>query len=236
MKVAIIGYGKMGKTIHGLLENKNVEIFNSKQDFELKNLASCDVAIEFSRPEFAVQNIINCFKAKVPVVVGTTGWYNNFEEIKTECKSYKGAMVYATNFSVGVNVFFELNKKAAELMNGLGYEVSIKEIHHTTKLDAPSGTAITLANGIIEKLDTLNNWALVEDGNNKHLKNELSITAVREPNVKGTHHTNYSSSIDTIELSHIAHSRAGFAKGSILAAKWILDKQGIHTFKKVLGI
>lgn len=231
MKFAIIGYGKMGKTIHRLLENQEVLVFNNQEGFETQDLSSCSVAIEFSNPEVCVSNILKCFEAKVPVVVGTTAWYNDFENVKKACKEKDGAIVYATNFSIGVNIFFELNKKAAELMNNQNYEVSIKEIHHTEKKDAPSGTAISLANDIIAAQENLETWSL----DKKAKDNSLPIFAERLPEVKGTHFVKYSSEIDDIELSHTAHSREGFAKGSIAAAKWIMGKKGVFSFREVLG-
>lgn len=234
MKIAIIGYGKMGKTIHGLIANDEVEIFNSEQDFKDKHLEDCDVAIEFTNPNVAVDNIVRCFNANVPIVVGTTGWYDNFEKVKNLCEEKRASLVYATNFSIGVNIFFEINKKAAQLFNQKDYEVSIKEIHHTTKLDAPSGTAITLANDLIDRLDAKSNWRLFDDSEPTN-SNSIEIEAVRKEEVKGTHIIKFRNAIDEIEIKHKAFSREGFAKGSLLAANWIQDKKGIFPFKKVLG-
>ncbi len=222
----------MGRTIHSLLNGFEVVIFNNEDDFNKKDLSSCDVAIEFSTPESVVKNIKRCFKANVPVVVGTTAWYNQFEEVKTACEAYNGALVYATNFSIGVNLFFELNKKAVLLLKNFEeYKCSITEIHHLQKLDAPSGTAISLAEDILENNDSLNNWSLTES----KAEDLLIINSKREKDVKGTHIIKYKSIVDEIELKHTAYSRDGFAKGSILAAKWIIDKKGIFSFREILS-
>lgn len=232
MKIALLGYGKMGKTIEKLAEEKGHQIvarISSNNDFsELKN---ADVAIDFSIPEAAVKNITTCFELGIPVVSGTTGWLEQFYEVLNTCQLRNGSFIYASNFSVGVNLFFELNKKLAEMMaKHKEYTVDIEEIHHTQKLDAPSGTAISLANDIIKKSD-YTNWKL-----DNAPQNEIPIKALRIEDVKGTHTVSYHSSIDTLSIKHEAHSREGFALGAILAAEWLKGKNGVYTMKDVLGI
>lgn len=237
MKLALIGYGKMGKEIEKIaLERGHTIILKvdiENKNFALEDLKNCDVAIEFTNPEAAIHNIKSCFNANVPVVIGTTGWYQFFEEVRTACMNDNRAMLYATNFSIGVNIFFDINRRLAKLMNDQkNYEVTIEEIHHTQKLDAPSGTAITIAEGIIGELDRKDQWT---SGESKPA-NHLNIFSQRIDNIPGTHIVKYSSSVDDIEISHVAHNRKGFALGAVLAAEWIKDKKGVFTMSDVLKL
>lgn len=232
MKIALLGYGKMGKTIEKLaLEKRHSIIFKSTSGFSEGNFEAADVAIEFSSPEAAVQNISKAFEAGIPVVSGTTGWLEKYDEMVKLCEKCNGSFITASNFSVGVNLFFSINEYAAKLMAPWkDYSVSVEEIHHLQKKDAPSGTAITIAEGILKYSDK-QNWKL-----NTSEENSLNIIAKREEDVKGTHSVFYDSSIDTISLKHEAHSRDGFALGAILAAEYLKDKKGIFTMKDVLGL
>ncbi len=232
MKLALLGYGKMGKTIERLATEAGHEVvYAAGSDFERGTLTDADAAIEFSVPEVAVENISRCLKEGMPVVSGTTGWLKDYEKVLKLCEARNGSFIYASNFSVGVNLFFNLNEHLAKLMAPWKeYEASIEEIHHIQKKDAPSGTAITLAEGIIENSE-LDGWVL-----DKEAENKLSITAKREGDVKGTHRIDYQSKIDTISIIHEAHGREGFAKGAILAAEWLKDKKGVHSMKEVLGL
>ncbi|MAT56205.1 MAG: 4-hydroxy-tetrahydrodipicolinate reductase [Saprospirales bacterium] len=237
MKIGLIGYGKMGKTIERLAEKNGDEIVlrigsGNADQLTTENLRRCDAVIEFTRPEAAFENILACLDAGVPVVSGTTGWLGKLPEAKKICEQKKGAFIYASNFSVGVNLFFAINRYVASLMNGHHeYHPSIEEIHHTQKLDAPSGTAITLAEDLIEKVKNLKTWKL--DGEGEGI---LQVKAKRLPEVPGTHIVSWNSEIDSIELKHTAHSREGFAGGALLAAKWLVGKQGFFTMQDVLGI
>jgi 4-hydroxy-tetrahydrodipicolinate reductase len=240
MKIALLGYGKMGKIIEKIALDRKHEIVlkidNSNLD-ELteENLQKADVAIEFSTPSTVLGNIEKCFKAGIPVVVGTTGWHHETAQIKEQCEYHKGAMIYATNFSVGVNIFFHVNKILAKLMNNYPYyDVQVEEIHHTQKLDSPSGTAITIAEGIIDNLDSKKEWKNVLVSDDKpddevFATNEVLIESLRIENVPGTHTVIYDSEIDTIEFKHTAHNRNGFALGAVLAAEWVKDKKGFYS-------
>lgn len=232
MNIALLGYGKMGKTIEKLALEKGdtiVAIVTSSKD--LSKLKEADVAIDFSVPDAAVTNITACFEQGIPVVSGTTGWLDDYEKVLNLCQSRNGSFIYASNFSIGVNLFFELNKKLAEMMaKHKSYKIEIEEIHHTHKLDAPSGTAISLAKDIIEKTD-YKNWKL-----DTASADEIAIKALREEDVKGTHTVSYSSEVDSISIKHEAHSREGFAMGALLAAAWLKDKKGIYTMKDVLNL
>lgn len=232
MKIALIGYGKMGKTIEKLAIEKGHQIIariSSKGN--ITDLKNADVAIDFSVPDATVKNLTTCFELGIPVVCGTTGWLKHFDEVLKTCQKRNGSFIYASNFSIGVNLFFQLNKQLAELMaKHKGYKVSIEEIHHIQKLDSPSGTAISLASDIIEKTD-YTSWNL-NHGND----NEIIINAIRTGDAKGTHTISYSSSIDTISIKHEAHSREGFAQGAILAGEWLIGKKGFFTMKEVLGL
>lgn len=236
MKIALSGYGKMGKEIEKIALERGHEIvvkFNDPDDWAGKEdkLADADVAIEFSMPQSVVGNIFRCFDAEVPVVVGTTGWFGQLEHVKEVCRKHNRSILYASNFSIGVNLFFEANKQLANLLNEHeAYEVSLEETHHTAKLDSPSGTAITLANNIINNLDRKDVWK-----NEKTAKDyELDIVSHRVENVPGTHSVKYESDIDSIELIHTAKSRVGFAKGAVLAAEWLADKKGVFTMSNLL--
>jgi 4-hydroxy-tetrahydrodipicolinate reductase len=234
MKIALIGYGKMGKEIEQIAITKGHEIVlktTSKDQLTVADLKHCDVAIEFTRPETAIQHILTCCEANVPIVVGTTGWYDQFDAIKQKVASGNHSLFYATNFSVGVNLFFKLNEQMAKLMQGYGYEVSIEEIHHTQKLDAPSGTAITAAERLLANYPDKKGWTLADEA----AATDIAITAVRTPNVPGTHKVTFNSDIDSISLEHIAHNRKGFAGGALLAAEWLVDKKGVFTMQDLLN-
>ena len=237
MKIALIGYGKMGKAIEKLALAKGHQItaiVDSKNSIENTNFDDVDVAIEFTRPELAVKHMNFCLEIGMPIVVGTTAWQNELKIISDNVSKYNGSLVHASNFSIGVNLFFEMNKKLAKIMGAHpAYKLEMTEIHHTQKLDKPSGTAVTLAEEIIEQNINYKHWRLA--GNNE-LENgkEFFIHALREENVPGTHLVNYSSPIDSIQIQHTAHTRDGFALGAILAAEWIKNKKGIFTMKDVL--
>ncbi|MEX2349874.1 MAG: 4-hydroxy-tetrahydrodipicolinate reductase [Flavobacteriaceae bacterium] len=233
MKIALLGYGKMGKTIEKLATEKGHSIVaRVGSDSNYSGIEEADTAIEFSTPEAVIKNLETCFNLNIPVVCGTTGWLDKKDEMLKKCQAGNGSFIYASNFSVGVNIFFALNKKLAEMMSDhKDYNVSIEEIHHTQKLDAPSGTAITLAEGIIENSD-YKNWKL-----DRADENEIPVKAIRKDDVKGTHIIAYKSEIDTLSISHEAHTRDGFALGAILAAEWLQNKQqGIYTMSDVLGL
>ena len=237
MKIALIGYGKMGKAIEKLALEKGHQItaiVDSKNPIENTNFDGVDVAIEFTRPELAVKHMNFCLEIGLPIVVGTTAWQNDLIKITENVSKCNGALLHASNFSIGVNLFFEMNKKLAEIMEAHpSYKLEMTEIHHTQKLDKPSGTAVTLAEGIMEHNNNYKNWRLAEK-NEPENENEFFIHALREENVPGTHIINYSSPIDSIQMQHIAHTRDGFALGAILAAEWIKNKKGIFTMKDVL--
>ncbi len=235
MNIALFGYGKMGKAIEeiALAKGHNISLsIDNDQQWEANKalLSTVDVAIDFSTPQAVLTNIDRCFEAKVPIVVGTTAWYEAIPKLKVKCEQENQSLLWASNFSIGVNIFFKINKELARLMNTYpDYSVAVEEIHHSGKLDAPSGTAISIANDIIEEIDRKNKWILGES--NK--ADELSITAKRIDPVPGTHQVIYDSEIDTIEIIHSAKSRKGFAKGAILAAEWIINHKGFYEFKEV---
>ncbi len=237
MKIALIGYGKMGRAIDGLATAAGDEVIlridqDNPEDLSPERLSRAEVAIEFSRPEAAFGNIRACLAAGVPVVSGTTGWLDRLEEAKAFCRQQGGAMLYASNFSIGVNLFFALNHYLAHLMKGQEqYDVALEEIHHTQKLDAPSGTAITLAEGILDELTRKDRWVNHEKADS----GELPIISKRIGQVPGTHTVSWSSSIDTITIRHEAHSREGFARGALQAARWIIGKRGFFEMKDMLG-
>lgn len=233
MNIALLGYGRMGKTIEQIAIKRGHDIVLTvdKNDTDY-DITKADVAIDFSIPDVAFSNISNCINNNVPVISGTTGWLKKYNDAVSLCKERDGAFIYASNYSLGVNMFFELNKTLAKMMSTLKqYNVTMEEIHHTQKLDAPSGTAITLAEGIIENHDGFDRWKLDEDG-----ANTISITAKRIENVPGTHTVNYNSEVDTISIEHVAHNRQGFALGAVIAAEWIIGKTGIFTMNDVLNI
>ena len=243
MKFALIGYGKMGKTIEQVIldQNPNDEIVlkitdSNLPDLTVENLKKADVAIEFTTPQSAVKNIYTCFEAGIPVVVGTTAWLHQLDEVKKQCSDKNSTLFFSPNFSVGVNIFWAVNQKLAQLMNTQSqYQVSMEEIHHTEKLDAPSGTAVKTAEIILEHLQRKKNWQLQEDNHVKE-DNALLIVAKREPHVPGTHTVRYESDVDFIEIKHEAKSRKGFAEGAVLAARWLVGKKGVFDMKDLLGI
>lgn len=238
MKILILGYGKMGKTIEQIALNRNhtvpykIDLHNQNalQDIGKEDV---DVAIEFSSPESAYKNIRACLEKGIPVVSGTTGWLERKKEIEQLTRETNGGFFYASNYSVGVNLFFHLNKILARIMNNFPeYSASMEEIHHTEKKDAPSGTAITLAEGILENLDRKSGWVNTET----RKEEELSIISKRIAEVPGTHTIDYSSKIDSIEIKHTAHSREGFAEGAVVAAEWLIGKSGIFGMDDMLKI
>jgi 4-hydroxy-tetrahydrodipicolinate reductase len=238
MKIALIGYGKMGHAIEEIALERGHEIvlkvsIENIEDNTTENIQKADVAIEFTGPEIAFDNVIKCLDAGVPVVSGSTGWLERFSAAKQHCTAKKGALLYASNFSVGVNIFFALNKRLAELMAPhKEYNVSLTEVHHTQKKDAPSGTAITLAEGILEFNEQKNKWV----NHNSNRPEELVITSERVDPAPGIHIISYSSAIDDIEIKHTAHNRKGFATGAVLAAEFLHNKKGIYSMSDVLGI
>lgn len=238
MKIALIGYGKMGKAIEQVALQQNHEILfkidiTSQELLEKDFLGKADVAIEFTTPVTAVSNILKCFEAGVPVVCGTTGWLEQLPRVTDACQQRNGALLYASNFSIGVNIFFELNKKLAALLaRHPQYRASIEEIHHTQKKDSPSGTAISLAEQILKVNPGINRWI-----NQPNQDPEvLGIESKRIDPYPGLHKVTYSSEVDDIEITHTAHSRMGFASGAVLAAEWIIGKQGVFGMKEVLDI
>ena len=232
MKIALLGYGKMGKVIERIALERGHEIVVKKSSTSsFDGLQNADVAIDFSLPDVAVENISECLKTGIPVISGTTGWLENYDEMVSLCNEKNGAFIYGSNFSLGVNLFFELNDYLSKMMSKFNqYSVSMEEIHHTQKLDAPSGTAISLANGIIKNSE-YTKWTL-ENPN----ENEIVIDAKRIENVPGTHSIFYQSNVDTIEIKHTAHNRDGFAFGAVIAAEWLVGKKGVFTMKDVLEL
>ena len=237
MKIALIGYGKMGKAIEEVALDKGHEIVlkidvQNNEDFTKENLQKADVAIEFTGPHSAYENVKKCIQSGVPVVSGSTGWLEKWNEISALCDTNNGSLVYSSNYSIGVNLFFELNKQLAKLMEPYdSYDVNMKEIHHTEKKDAPSGTAITLAEQILANLGRKNQWV----NSPSSTPSDLLITSERIDPAPGTHTVTYQSPIDTIEITHTAHNRKGCATGAVLAAEFAKNKSGIFTMKEVLG-
>ena len=232
MKIALLGYGKMGKVIEQVAQERGHEIVLRKSiDDSFEGLDNADVSIEFSAPEAAVVNISESLNKGIPVVSGTTGWLEEYQKMTRLCDEKNTAFIYGSNFSLGVNLFFELNDYLAKMMSKFSvYNVEMEEIHHTEKLDAPSGTAISLANSIINHT-TYNNWTL-ENPNS----NEIKINVKRIENVPGTHTISYTSEVDTIEIKHTAHNRNGFALGAVIAAEWLVGKKGVFTMRDVLNL
>lgn len=228
MKIALIGYGKMGKTIEQIALQRGHQIvsiidINNTADFDSEAFRSADVAIEFTTPATALNNYMRCFAANVPVVSGTTGWLDHLDEVKAKCEQEGKTFFYASNFSVGVNIFFALNRYLAKIMNNFpAYDVRMTEVHHIHKLDAPSGTAITLAEGILEQIDRKKRWTL----ETAEQPTDLPIHAIREGEVPGIHEIVYESEADTISIKHDAKSRAGFALGAVIAAEFTAGKKG----------
>ena len=237
MKAAIIGYGRMGHEIESILMEKSHEVvaridMNNQHDWKLLSNENCDVAIEFTQPETAVSNFYKCFEKGIPVVSGTTAWLGQWDQVIEKCKKEKTAFLYASNFSLGVNIFFEINKKLGSLMQGHSqYKLILNEIHHTKKLDAPSGTAISIANGIIESNADYDNWTLDNDEQGK-----VPIYAKRTGHVPGTHYVTYDSPVDQILIRHEAKSREGFAQGAVLAAEFLVGKKGVFSMQDLLGL
>lgn len=233
MKIALLGYGKMGKEIEKIAISRGHEIvIKTTKNTTEYDITKADVAIDFSIPSAALNNITHCLEHNTPVISGTTGWLNDYDKAVALCKEKNGAFIYGSNFSLGVNIFFELNKHLAKMMSALkDYNVTLEEIHHTQKLDAPSGTAITLAEGVIENHEAYTAWKLDENA-----PNTIPVTAKRIDKVPGTHTINYNSAVDAIEIKHTAHNRSGFALGAVIAAEWINGKTGIFSMKDVLNI
>jgi 4-hydroxy-tetrahydrodipicolinate reductase len=238
MKLALLGYGKMGQEIEKAALERNHTItlkidINNQHEFTKENLRKADVAIDFSTPTSAVNNMLACFEAGIPIVCGTTGWNNELTRITSVCKEKNQALFYSSNYSIGVNILFAVNEYLAGIMNKFGqYDVCIEETHHTQKLDAPSGTAISIADQILAKLDRKRNWKLEPGGASE----SLSIKAIREGDVKGIHEISYESEVDYITLKHFAKSRKGFAQGAVQAAEFIKDKKGVFTMRDLLGL
>jgi 4-hydroxy-tetrahydrodipicolinate reductase len=238
MKIGLIGYGKMGKEIEKIALERGHTVpliidINNTNDLNISNLKEIDVVIEFSIPDSAFQNYKCCFDANVPVVSGTTGWLDKFNDVVEICKTKQKGFFYASNYSLGVNLFFALNKKLAQLMNPFNeYDVVLEEIHHTQKLDAPSGTAITLADDIVASIDRKKTWRL----NDFKSTDDLQIVAKRLGKVPGTHTISYDSDVDSIEISHVAKSRKGFALGAVIAAEFMKGKTGVYGMNDLLGI
>lgn len=232
MKIALLGYGKMGQVIERIALERGHEIVLKKRGSDsFSGLENADVAIDFSIPDAAVSNISSCIKMNVPVISGTTGWLDHYDDMVALCDEKKGGFIYSSNFSLGVNIFFELNEYLARIMAKFeSYNVAMEEIHHTQKLDAPSGTAISLAKGVIDN-SAYANWTMETPK-----EREIYIDAKRIGSVPGTHTVTYNSEVDSIEIKHIAHNREGFALGAVVAAEWIVGKQGVFTMKDVLNL
>jgi 4-hydroxy-tetrahydrodipicolinate reductase len=237
MQIALIGYGKMGKVIEKMAIAQNHQIVlkidvGNPQDFTQANLQKADVAIEFTRPDAALGNLKKCLEWGIPVVIGTTGWLEHLEEIQKICEKQGGSMLWASNFSIGVNLFFEVNRYLAKMMNHAPqYAVTTEEIHHTQKLDAPSGTAITLAQDLIDILNTKKTWV----NHPTEKAQELEIISKRIDPAPGTHTIHYHSTVDSIEIKHTAHSREGFAAGAVAAAEWLVGKKGCYQMRDMLA-
>lgn len=237
MKIALIGYGKMGKAIEeiALIQGHIITLIvdhNKRDKLTKENLQAADVAIEFTGAESALGNIRKCIDAGLPVVSGSTGWLDEFHEAEMYCQSHAGTFLYASNFSIGVNIFFEINSRLAALMaKREEYNVSVKEIHHTQKKDVPSGTAISLAEQLVREIPAKTNWSVTNNN-----AQTIKIYSERIDPAPGTHHVKYESVIDDIEIIHTAHSRKGFASGAISAAEFIINKKGLYTMKDVLGL
>ena len=236
MRIAIIGYGKMGKVIERIALERDNSIsakLTSKDSIEEINSANTDVAIEFTNPESAFKNIRYCIENNIPVVSGSTGWLDKYDQIEVLTKEKDGGFFYASNFSVGVNIFFKLNEVLAKMMNNQNsYEPTMEEIHHTEKKDAPSGTGITLAEGVIKNIDKKTSWVNESSDDSS----QLEIISKRIDKVPGTHTINYDSTVDSIEIKHTAHSREGFALGAVLAAEWLKDKKGVFGMNDMIKL
>jgi 4-hydroxy-tetrahydrodipicolinate reductase len=238
MNIALIGYGKMGKAVEEIALKRGhsiVSIVNSETTINEADFSIVDVAIEFTKPILALDHIDFCIQKNIPLVIGTTGWNEKLVDVTRDVLLQNGSLLHASNFSIGVNIFFEVNKQLAKLMSGhTNYTVSIEEIHHTEKLDSPSGTAISIANGILENNSDYMSWVLGEGVAPHTAEGQFGVTSLREPHVPGTHTVQYHSDIDTIKISHEAHNRKGFALGAVIAAEWLMDKKGIFTMNDIL--
>lgn len=242
MKIVLLGYGKMGQLIEKFAVKRGHDItliidMHNRESITADDLSDADIAIDFSEPASAIRNIHLCFDANLPLVVGTTGWYEQLGEIKSLCLEKEQALLYGSNFSIGVNIFFHINKLLAKAMNPYKqYDVQVEEIHHIHKLDAPSGTAITIAEGILEGIDSKTRWVndVVGEGEERIPKpEELLIESLRIEEVPGTHTVLYSSEVDQIEFKHTAHNRAGFALGAVVAAEWLFGKKGFFQVTEI---
>ncbi len=233
MRIALLGYGKMGKAVENIAVERGHEItMKIDKDSPSLHLNSVDVAVDFSTPDSAYHNIATCLKSGIPVISGTTGWLKDYDSIVSLCRERDGAFLYASNFSLGVNILFEINRKLASIMAGQDqYKVELHEVHHTEKLDEPSGTAISLAEDIISE-SKYTQWQLDADGSGMI----IPVTAAREPGVPGTHVVSYTSEMDRISIHHEAFNRKGFAMGAVLAAEWLVGKTGIYSMRDVLNI
>ena len=232
MKIAILGYGKMGKEIERIAISRGHEIVIKSDGNDMYDISIAHIAIDFSTPESAYNNILNCINNQIPVISGTTGWLKKYDDIVRVCEEKNGALIYASNFSLGVNIFFELNNHLAKMMNKLkDYKVSIEETHHIKKLDSPSGTSIALANGIIENSE-FSDWELDKVTSEKN----VPIFSKRISDVPGIHKVSYTSDIDKVQINHIAKNRQGFALGALIASEWLVNKKGVYTMKDVLNI
>jgi 4-hydroxy-tetrahydrodipicolinate reductase len=238
MKIALIGYGKMGQAIEQIAVGRGHEIvlkvsIDNLEDNTIEKISNADVAIEFTGPESALENVIRCIDAGVPVVCGSTGWLPDFEKAVTHVREKKGALLYASNFSIGVNIFFEINRRLAQLMKDHSeYRVAIHEVHHTQKKDAPSGTAISLAEQVVAENNRMKKWVAGQTRS----QDEVAITSERTDPAPGTHYVKYTSAVDDIEIIHTAHNRTGFASGAVRAAEFIQGKAGVYSMKDVLSI
>ncbi|RZK50370.1 MAG: 4-hydroxy-tetrahydrodipicolinate reductase [Pedobacter sp.] len=244
MKIALLGYGKMGQIIaeYAIQRGHAIELKINKENrssLTAENLKNADIAIDFSTPEAVIENIQLCFQARVPIVVGTTGWYGHLQEVKNQCLESNNSLLYGSNFSIGVNLFFHMNKIVANLMNNYpAYDVQVEEIHHTKKLDSPSGTAITIAEDILDEINSKSAW--INRLDNQLLNpipeaNKLIIDSFRVDQVPGTHVVRYTSEIDDIELKHTAHNRNGFALGAVVAAEWLKERNGFYQVKDMFS-
>jgi len=238
MNIALIGYGKMGKAIEKIAEergHKIVLICNSELSVKYADFENVDLAIEFTEPSLAVGHIEFCIEKNIPIVVGTTGWYDELDEIVEKVNNQNGSLLHATNFSIGVNIFFEINKKLAQLMSTTNeYKVAVEETHHLQKVDSPSGTGISIADDILANNTNYLSWVLGKDEIPYSNRNQFPLTSYRKPDVPGTHKISYNSEIDKIEISHEAHNRKGFALGAVIAAEYLINQKGVFQMKDVL--
>ncbi len=244
MRVALLGYGKMGQTIERIASDRGHQIVlivdeRNAAELTVSTLSQAEVAIDFSTPSVVRHHINLCFEAGVPLIVGTTGWYSDIEKVKSDCIYSNNSLLYGSNFSLGVNIFFSINKTLARVMNAYKqYDVSVEEIHHTQKLDSPSGTAITLAEGILSEIERKREWVNDMAGSTLEVSREpeqLIIESHRLEDVPGTHNVIYNSEIDRIEIKHTAYNRSGFALGAVIAAEWIKDRKGFYSVEDIFS-